>query len=580
MHLPNNADLWYNEQITPISPLTASEVPSSKRLLSAARWSMPFFAAFLPIILLGMFAYQVASESVQGQVRAANATAAANAAQMLTQDFLHVSNLVHAVADVSGTVKAIREKDDIAMRSRLRAIVLAYPQIDRVFLTDPAGILWTDYPQAPDSFGRSQAESSWFRGITTRDNIYISNVYVRPHDAASPVIAIATSVHDSSGATLAFLVFEYRTEQILRGLDSIRPGNGGQVYVLDGHDRIVAHPSVPDGASDREAYVDDATIDYVRETHAFVSADVHDAVADKVFAAAFQPLQLAGNSWIIAAQQPADLAYAPLQRVRLRISLAAVALTVVTLGIVMALALAERKNELLNRALADRNKTLQDITSFVSHQLRAPVTAMRWTIESIIDGDNGPVADGLKPPLEQLHEVAIQNGKLIDDILNVSRIDRGVIEVAVECVPLMDIAERALRDYRIALEKAGLSLTIDEGQKDISVLADKEKMAEAVTNAISNAIKHTKQGGITIRLRSDKQFGYIDVIDTGEGMTPEIIGKLFDRAGVKGANTNSSASTGLGLYIARNFMRLQKGDITVTSEPGRGSTFTYSVPLA
>lgn len=580
MHLPNKADLWYNERITPISPPTASDVAASKRLLSAARWSMPFLAAFLPIVLLGMFAYQVASDSVQAQVRAANATAAANAAQMLTQDFLHTANLVHAVADVSGTVKAIHDKDDLAMRSRLRAIVLAYPQIDRVFLTDPSGILWTDYPQAPDSFGRSQAESNWYRGINTRNNIYISDVYTRPYDSSAPVIAIATTVNDNSGALLAFLVFEYRTDQIQQGLDSIRPGNGGQVYILDGHDRVVAHPDVPDDAKSRDAYTTDPVIVHARESNAFIATDLHDALSTHSFAAVIQPLQFAGNTWMIVAQQPAELAYAPLKSVRVRISLAAIALTIVTLGTVVALALAERRNEKLNRALADRNKTLQDITSFVSHQLRAPVTAMRWTIESMIDGDNGPVAEKLKQPLEQLHEVAIQNGKLIDDILNVSRIDRGVIEVAVECVPLIDIAERALRDYRIALEKAGLSLTVDDTRKNISVLADKEKMAEAVTNAISNAIKHTKKGGITIRLRSDKQFGYIDVIDTGEGMTPDIMGKLFDRAGVKGANTNSSASTGLGLYIARNFMRLQKGDITVTSEPGKGSMFTYSVPLA
>src|SRR5205085_7731037 len=98
-------------------------------------------------------------------------------------------------------------------------------------------------------------------------------------------------------------------------------------------------------------------------------------------------------------------------------------------AIVITLGLMTARNQRLNRQLKSKNQTLQDITSFVSHQLRAPVTAMRWTIEGMVDGDDGPVSDSLKTSLGKLKDVAIQNGKLIDDILNVSRIDRGVIEV-------------------------------------------------------------------------------------------------------------------------------------------------------
>lgn len=553
---------------------------ASKQCFNAARWGMPFVAAFLPIVLLGFFAYQVASVSVQDQVRNANTTAAASAAQMLTHNFLKMTNLVHAVAGVHGTVQAIVEKDDLAMRTRLRAIVLSYPEIDRVFLTDPSGVLWTDYPQAPNAFGRNQADSNWYGGMQKRGTVYISDVYVRPHDPTAPVIAIANTVKDASGVTLALLVFEYRTDQIKNELESIRPGNGGRVYVLDGQQRIVAHPAFADSNPHRDAYTADPLFLHSMGDAHTRTVERTDVISGERYASFIQSIDFAGNSWTIVAEQPTDIAYLPLQSVRLRISLAAFALTIVTLGIVTALALVERKNERLNKALADRNGTLQDITSFVSHQLRAPVTAMRWTIESMLDGESGEVQPALRTALQQLFDVATQNGKLIDDILNVSRIDRGVIDVALECVPLIAIAERAMRDYRVACEKAGLTLAIENTQQGISVLADKEKMAESVTNAISNAIKHTKTGGIILRVRADDRYGYIDVIDTGEGMTPEIIGKLFDRAGVKGSNTNSSASTGLGLYIARNFMQLQKGDITVTSVPGKGSTFTYSVPLA
>ncbi|TSC99764.1 MAG: multi-sensor Hybrid histidine Kinase [Candidatus Peregrinibacteria bacterium Greene1014_49] len=247
--------------------------------------------------------------------------------------------------------------------------------------------------------------------------------------------------------------------------------------------------------------------------------------------------------------------------------------------LIVALAHMSVKNIRLNRDLQGKNATLRDITSFVSHQLRAPVTAMRWSMESLLDGDAGDMSDGVRKEIEELYKVVIQNAALINDILNISRLDRGVIEVKLIPTHLLEVAERAIRDYRVPAEKAGLKLSIENPDATITVTADGEKLAEAVSNAISNAIKHTAQGGITVKLRRDEKFGYIDVTDTGEGMSPEILAHLFDRAGIKGSNTDSSQSTGLGLFIARQFTRLMGGDVTVTSEVGRGSTFVYSVPL-
>ena len=110
--------------------------------------------------------------------------------------------------------------------------------------------------------------------------------------------------------------------------------------------------------------------------------------------------------------------------------------------------------------------------------------------------------------------------------------------------------------------------------------ADKDKAVEAVANAISNSIKHTKKGGITLKLFKDGTKGYIEVIDTGEGMPEEILKNLFTRDGIRGSNTDSSKSTGLGLYITKKFMELQGGDVWATSEPGKGSVFHYALPLA
>jgi signal transduction histidine kinase len=546
-----------------------------------ARWALPFLAALLPIILLSVYSLQISSDSVRNLVEATNLSAATNLSELITEDIVHLVEVGHAIATVPGTIDAVKTDDITGMSLRLKALVLTYPQVERAFVTDRKGLLWDDYPPVAGAFGTDESKSEWYKGISSRWMPYVSGAYVPYDGARSTAVAIALPIQDASGSLLGTLVMEYRTDQIARWIQDIHLGKSGFLFVVDQNVSTVAHANLP--PDDNVLHTDYRTasvITQAQSTNAFTTAEYVDPFLKKDMIASFQPITVGGNRWTIVAQQPTDEGYSVLENVRYKIELAGLVLTLVTLTMVIALAVMKARNERLANALAAKNQTLQDITSFVSHQLRAPVTAMRWTIETMIDGDFGPVGGELVTALTSLRDVATQNGNLINDILNVSRIDRGVIEVAVAAVPLKDIAERALRDYRVALEKANLSLTLHGMDQDITVLADKEKMAEAVTNAISNAIKHTKKGGITVTVRKDDAFGYIDIADTGEGMSQDIMDKLFDRTGISGANTDSSASTGLGLYIARNFMHLQKGDILVSSELGKGSTFTYKIPLA
>ena len=252
-------------------------------------------------------------------------------------------------------------------------------------------------------------------------------------------------------------------------------------------------------------------------------------------------------------------------------------MTLVTLMMVIALARISAKNTQLNTSLGQKNQVLKDFTSNVSHQLKAPITAMRWNIEAVLDGDYGKISAELKDLMQTLHQVNISNYRLIMDILNVSPLDRGVVTIERSSVELKGIAERAVRDYTAAAKKAGLYLRIEEEEQGIMVLADLEKVAESITNSISNSIKYTKKGGITVKLSQDQKMGIITVTDTGDGMSPEMITNLFSRSGVKKSNTSAESSSGLGLFIAKKFMKLQKGDITVSSELGKGTTFIYTL---
>ncbi len=544
------------------------------------RWGLPFMAALLPIVLLGLYALRAAGASVEDFVETGNVSASMNVAEYVNQEFTRGIDLVRAVASVPSTLEAVRAHDEIALGARLKAIVLAYPQVDRAFVTDRRGVLWADYPQAPDAFGRSQAADDWYLGISQRWKPYICDVYVRSFNPDVPVFAIAMPIYDEAGGVLGALVTEHRTDQMLRWLQNVRIGNSGYVFIVDHGGTVVAHPRLSSVGKLHEEYASLDGIKSVRESGSIERGAYIDPESGQEMLASFLSLSAAQNHWVVVGGQPKQEALLPLHRLTWNLGLAAVILTLFTLGMVVALAYSRRHIERLNNALAEKNQTLRDITSFVSHQLRAPVTAMRWVIESMLDGDFGKVGATLRKELESLKDVAIQNGELINDILNVSRIDRGVIEVDVKETTLQEITERALRDYRVPIKEAGLKLVVRGGTQQIAVLADMEKTAEAVTNSISNALKHTKSGSLTVTMRHDEQLGYIDVTDTGEGMTEDVMSLLFSRTGITGKNTDSSQSTGLGLYIARTFMQMQKGDITVQSSPGEGSTFTYSLPLA
>jgi len=535
-------------------------------------WGLPFLATFLPILLLSLYAWRIATQGVTQIVHAENLSATSSLAQLLTQEITRSLSLAHAVGSIPGTVQAVRERDTLALRLRLKALVLAEPQVARVYLTDVQGVLLGDYPLLELTEGADLSGEEWFQVVMESGKPFVSGVVLTEHEGTrDAVIRIAVPIQTDETVLRGVLVFEYRAVQFKGWLQSVRVTHGGNLFVLDGEGSVIAHPYLPLGeglASYRE----------VAAVHTALAGKLHtteydDPVSGERMIATFVPVSFGPAPWVIVAQQPTSQAYAELRRVTVNIGLAGGLLTLVTLLMVVALARMSAK-------ILRLNAVLKDITSIVSHQLKAPVTAMRWTLESILDGDYGAISDDLRASLRELHSVTVQNIRFISDILNVSRLDRGVLTVEVQPVKLSEVVERAARDYRRPIADKGLELCLEGMEQDITVRADQEKFAEAISNSVSNALKHTVRGLITVKLSADRAYGYVAVIDTGEGLSPQVLRMLFTREGIVSSSASPDRSTGFGLYIAREFMQLQGGDVTATSELGKGSTFLYKIPLA
>jgi signal transduction histidine kinase len=233
------------------------------------------------------------------------------------------------------------------------------------------------------------------------------------------------------------------------------------------------------------------------------------------------------------------------------------------------------------RDITERKRIEQmkgDFVSLVSHQLKTPVAQISGYIDNMLAGLTGPLTEKQQQYLHEMQEVSARNYRLIADLLNVSRIERGIISVYVQPANLIEIVNLAVREYRADIKKKRLALNLAGMDNDVIVLADVDKMVETVINVIDNAVKFTNTGSMNITVKSDGDWGIVEIADTGPGMAPEVLNNLFTKEKVLSGRPTATGGAGLGLYIAKSFMKLQGGDISVTSTVNQGSTFVLRIP--
>lgn len=234
--------------------------------------------------------------------------------------------------------------------------------------------------------------------------------------------------------------------------------------------------------------------------------------------------------------------------------------------------------DITERKKVEQMKT--DFVSFISHQLRTPIAGLTGYIDNMLNGIAGNLSDKQTAYLKSMREICDRNGRLIADLLNISRLERGLISVNTQQVKLREIVDIAVQEYSSGIQDKGLVLKVSESGRDISVLADSDKLVEVLKNVIHNALKFTKEGSISVEIMAEGNRGIVRVKDTGEGMPEEVMKDLFKKEKILRGRAPEGGGAGLGLFIAKGFMQLQQGDITVESTIGEGSTFVISLPRA
>jgi PAS domain S-box-containing protein len=222
-----------------------------------------------------------------------------------------------------------------------------------------------------------------------------------------------------------------------------------------------------------------------------------------------------------------------------------------------------------------------DFVSMAAHELRTPLAATRGYLElvSFKEGEHMP-AD-IKNYLQQALKSTAELGGLIDNLLGVTRIERGTLTLRPEKVDIALDIQQAVRNASFTASDKRIGITYNGPASDCFVIADQIALHEVINNLINNAIKYTNSGGsIAILLGREGDNYVVHFKDTGIGIPKQSIQNLFTKFyRVHGGLNSGSTGTGLGLFISKSIMERHGGNITVESEEGVGSTFTITIPV-
>jgi PAS domain S-box-containing protein len=228
-------------------------------------------------------------------------------------------------------------------------------------------------------------------------------------------------------------------------------------------------------------------------------------------------------------------------------------------------------------ALAELDRAKTTFFSNVSHEFRTPLALMLGPLEQAL------TIDGLPAESRQHLEVAQRNSqrllKLVNTLLDFSRIEAGRLQAHQELADLGTLTADVASVFRSTIESAGLTFTIDCPPFDEPVAVDREMWEKVVLNLLSNAFKFTLDGAIAITVRRVGDTAVLTVRDTGTGIAEAELPHLFERFHrVRGAGGRSFEGSGIGLALVRELARLHRGDVHVESTPGQGSTFRVTIP--
>lgn len=238
------------------------------------------------------------------------------------------------------------------------------------------------------------------------------------------------------------------------------------------------------------------------------------------------------------------------------------------------------ENQLVEK-LRKLDEIKSSFMSTVSHELRTPMTAVKSSIQFILDGTVGPVTDEQKKWLDMAMRNIDRLSRLIHDVLEMSRVERGRLKLEFRQLTLRPVAEEAVVSLQNKAAEKGSAVETGEFDSSVEAYFDPDAITQVITNLIANALSHNPSGvHVTVSLtETTDTLATVCVADDGKGIPPEQLERIFDKfIQVEKSLDQSSEGTGLGLAISKGIVEAHRGKIWCESIPGKGSKFKLSLP--
>jgi signal transduction histidine kinase len=566
-------------------------------------WLLVMLVAILvgvPVIAIGeLSANDTRTRTRQAQVDAL--TLSAQRAAATVSDMIDGSRLqLEQLAKSTPLRRTLAQQDSAEVNTTVTEMrALLGPGIRRLFLVDDAGRVTAVSPAEPSLLQRTFAE---YRGLNgsydTGTQTYPS---YQPSAGAPALLPLAVAARPLTGsellggernepaeaATRRVLVADIELAQVGERLSPALSG-ADDVYLVDDHGRLVLRVAAP-GADFGYELGSEWMVATGRGARA---REMLDPLSQKRRYAAVQPA--ATLSWTIVVLGTPETAERELETSLGQLQLSRFVLVVVLMVAAFGLALAGRQIARSRAAVAGANAQLviandhlkiatrhkSEFLANMSHELRTPLNAIIGFSDVLLAEMFGSLNQKQREYLGDIRGSGAHQLSLINDILDLSKVEAGRLEL--ELGPV-SVAETIAIGVGLVRERAAThGVAIDfEVQSDLPVIdADARKLKQVVLNLLTNAVKFTPQGGrVVTRAHSDNGEIVIAVSDTGVGIDPADQDRIFGEFEQTKHGKASEEGTGLGLALAKKLVELHGGRIWVESEPGVGSTFTFTVPI-
>ncbi len=236
------------------------------------------------------------------------------------------------------------------------------------------------------------------------------------------------------------------------------------------------------------------------------------------------------------------------------------------------------------RQLVQTNLQLQRLynqqaafVSNVAHEFRSPLMIFKGAMDNLADGLHGPLTADQSEPVSMCQREAKRLSRLIADLLDLARMEAGKLQLRQEEILLQDLVRSTAQLFSGPMKERGLQLVVDLPAEPAKVVGDRDRLHQVFVNLFSNAVKYTDTGEIRVRLVRNGDLIEVHLEDTGRGIAPDDLDRVFDKFERVGVQTEEGS--GLGLPIARDIIQLHRGRLWAESQPGQGSQFVIQLPL-